>query len=183
MNFNLQSSEPSQPITLKNEDLIRLYLEELCENALEDYFLETKNTRLATDYTINGKKIYRSYDIQPQDNPNLTNLLQNQGIEPFNYLVSVILGESDRSFKPHIDKQRHYSIMFIYKDSGAITQFFKEIKPKSSFFYNEDDVELTHSYELTEGNFYTFNHQIPHGVVNIGPDVRCHVTITLSTVN
>ena len=183
MNFNLQSSEPSQSILLENEDLIRLYLEELCENALEDYYQETNKTRLATDYTIDGRKIYRSYDIRPEDTPNLTKLLINQGIEPFNYLVSVILGESDHSFKPHIDKQRHHSIMFIYKDSSAITQFFKEIKPKSGFFYNEDEIELTHSYELTEGNFYTFNHQIPHGVVNIGPDVRCHVTITLSTID
>ena len=183
MKFNLQSCEPCQPITLENEDLIRLYLEELCENALEDYFQETSNTRLATDYTVDGKKIYRSYDIQPEDQPNLTSLLRNQSIEPFNYLVSVILGERDHSFKPHIDKQRHHSIMFIYKDSGAITEFYKEVKPKSGFFYEKDEVELTHSYELTEGNFYTFNHQIPHSVINLGPDVRCHVTITLSTID
>lgn len=183
MNFNHQFSEPSQLIILENEDLIRLYLEELCENALEDYYQETNNTRLATDYTVNGKKIYRSYDIQPEENPDLTKLLLNQGIKPFNYLVSVILGENDHSFRPHVDKQRHHSIMFIYKDSGAITEFYREVRPRTGFFYEKDEVELTHSYELTEGNFYTFNHQIPHGVVNIGSDVRCHVTITLSTID
>jgi hypothetical protein len=172
-------TETIKEITLENQDLIIKELENICDKTLFDYENGNKE-KVGTDGELDGKLIYRSYDYSPDDNLKLTQLLNDQNIFPTNYLCSLLNG-TDGNYKPHSDKHRHISIMYLKTDELSTTNFYKSKIGNKKGFYDFDEVELIDQKIIEKGKLYLFNHQTVHSVSNIH-NLRCNISINLSNL-
>ena len=102
-----------EEIVLENDELIKDILDTI-------YTDIPKLTPVTT--TVDNS--YISYTLELGDYPLLTSNLNAQSIFPTSYLISVINGhpgEENREFKPHRDKKRHHSILYV------LMQYAKQI--------------------------------------------------------
>ena len=175
----LMYTETIKEITLENQDLIIKELDYICDQTLLD-FKNNNMEYVGTNGMLDGKLIYRSYSYKPGYNLNLYQLLKNQNIRPTNYLCSLLNG-TDGNYKPHSDKNRHISIMYLKTDELSTTNFYKSKIGNKKGFYEFDEVELIDQKIIEKGKLYLFNHQTVHSVTNIN-NLRCNISINLSNL-
>tara|TARA_X000001036_G_scaffold92227_1_gene84670 strand:- start:602 stop:1102 length:501 start_codon:yes stop_codon:yes gene_type:complete len=159
-----------EEISLQNDDVIKGILDKI-------YADIPKLTPVTT--TLDNS--YISYNVGLGDYPLLTANLNEQSIFPTSYLISVINGHPgkvNRQFKPHRDKQRHYSILFVYTDEICETNWYTSNTNAKNFFYEEKDLILKQTFMLHPRKFYKFNHQEIHGVKKINSQ-RITISINL----
>lgn len=158
-----------EEIQLKRSKEIKGFLDEMCTS-----YDESKYRAKASDGS------YYSYDIQPEVYPELRDILNEQGIIPLSYLVSVIHGHpGTQKFGAHKDKQRHMSIVYVYTDNISQTNFYKsKLESAENFFFNEEDLILEKSYYMEPKKFYIFDHQEIHDVKQIN---ETRITVSINT--
>lgn len=159
-----------EEIVLENDELIKDILDTI-------YTDIPKLTPVTT--TVDNS--YISYTLELGDYPLLTSNLNAQSIFPTSYLISVINGhpgEENREFKPHRDKKRHHSILYVYTDEICETNWYTSSTKSKTFFYEEKDLTLQQTFKLHPRKFYKFNHQEIHGVKKINSQ-RITISINL----
>lgn len=166
-------------VTLENQNLIIDELDSMCNQSLSDNDLNNKE-KLATNGIVDGKLIYRSYNYSLDDNTTLTKLLNDQQIFPTNYLCSLLYGQ-DGSYKPHSDKHRLLSIMYLKTDEPATTNFYESKIGRKKGFYEFDEVDLLKETVIERNKLYLFNHQTVHSVTDVYK-LRCNISINLSNI-
>ncbi len=166
-------------INLENQHLIIDELDSMCDQSLLDNDLNNKE-KLATNGIVDGQIVYRSYDYSLDDNKTLTKLLNDQQIFPTNYLCSLLYGQ-DGNYKPHSDKHRLLSIMYLKTDEVSTTNFYKSKIGSKKGFYEFDEVELFEEKVIERNKLYLFNHQTVHSVTNVYK-LRCNISINLSNI-
>ena len=103
----------------------------------------------------NGARENRDYGTKPvmiDDNTTLTKLLNDQQIFPTNYLCSLLYGQ-DGSYKPHSDKHRLLSIMYLKTDEPATTNFYESKIGRKKGFYEFDEVDLLEEKVIERKDF------------------------------
>jgi|TARA_B110000977_G_C10810103_1_gene389927 hypothetical protein len=159
-----------EEIILENDELIKGILDTIYTDIPK-----------LTPVTSTLDKSYISYHLETGDYPLLTVNLNEQSIFPTGYLISVINGHpgnENREFKPHRDKQRHYSILYVYTDEICETNWYTSNTDPKNFFYEEKDLTLKQTFKLHPRKFYKFNHQEIHGVKKINSQ-RITISINL----
>jgi len=174
-----------EQIQLKNEDAIKVIIDDACEKALRSFtehtFEYTKIASLWKEPDTN-KLVQKSYHLDKQDLPELTKLLQEQDINPDCYVIAVITGDSQHKWAPHRDKYRNKSVWYLYKSADAETHWYDELEPSTQpVYYDYHQVKLKKTYKLEEHVFYTFDHQEIHSVSNIN-GVRCNFSFVTEAI-
>ena len=134
-----------------------------------------------TPVTTTVDNSYISYRLELGDYPLLTSNLNAQSIFPTSYLISVINGhpgQGNREFKPHRDKKRHHSILYVYTNEICETNWYTSSTNSKTFFFEEKDLILKQTFKLHPRKLYKNNHQEIHGVKKINSQ-RITISINL----